>query len=88
MLVNERGEITETTIANLAVRIDGRWWTPPTSSGCLPGGGERGRLVELGLLHERVLRPADLHRAAGLALVNSLRGWRRAALLVGVTPRR
>jgi len=80
LLVNERGEVTESTVANLAVLIDGRWWTPPVSSGCLPG-VERGRLLECGLLHERVLRPADLHGADDLALVNSLRGWRPAVLL-------
>ena len=79
VLVNERGEVTETTIANLAVRIDGRWWTPPISSGCLPG-IERGRLLDLGVLRERVLRPADLEHAAGLAVVSSLRGWRPAVL--------
>ena len=54
VLVNERGELTETTTANLALRIGGRWWTPPTTSGCLPG-VERGRLLELGRLQERVL---------------------------------
>jgi para-aminobenzoate synthetase/4-amino-4-deoxychorismate lyase len=85
VLVNERGEITETAIANLAVRIDGRWWTPPTSSGCLPG-VERGRLVSLGLLHERVLRAADLKASADLAVVNSLRGWRSALLLPAPGP--
>ncbi|GAA1277194.1 aminodeoxychorismate synthase component I [Pseudonocardia aurantiaca] len=79
VLVNERGEITETTTANLAVHLDGRWWTPPLGGGCLPG-VERGRLIELGALAERVLRPDDLHRATGLAVVNALRGWRSATL--------
>ncbi|HEX4253394.1 MAG TPA: aminodeoxychorismate synthase component I [Pseudonocardia sp.] len=80
VLCNERGELTETTIANLAVRLDGRWWTPPLAAGCLPG-VERGRLVELGELAERTLYPADLVRAAdGLAVLNSLRGWRPAVL--------
>ena len=85
VLTNERGEVTETTIANLAVRIDGRWWTPPISSGCLPG-VERQRLLELGRLHERDLRPADLRRAADLAVMSSLRGWRPAALLPTPAP--
>jgi para-aminobenzoate synthetase/4-amino-4-deoxychorismate lyase len=80
VLLNERGEVTQTTIANLAVQFDGRWWTPPVRSGCLPG-VERGRLREAGALHERVLRPADLHRATELAVVSSLRGWRPARLL-------
>ncbi len=80
VLTSSRGEVTETTIANLAVRLDGRWWTPPVSSGCLPG-VERGRLVGAGRLHERRLTPADLAAAEELAVVNSLRGWRPAVLL-------
>jgi para-aminobenzoate synthetase/4-amino-4-deoxychorismate lyase len=79
VLVNERGEVTESCTANLAVRLDGRWWTPPLGSGCLPG-VERARLVADGVLRERVLRPADLQRADDLALVNSLRGLRPATL--------
>jgi para-aminobenzoate synthetase/4-amino-4-deoxychorismate lyase len=80
VLLNERGEVTQTTIANLAVQLEGRWWTPPVRSGCLPG-VERGRLLDAGALHEQVLRPADLHRASDLAVVSSLRGWRPARLL-------
>ncbi|WP_034510399.1 chorismate-binding protein [Blastococcus sp. URHD0036] len=79
VLVNERGEVTEACTANLAVRLDGRWWTPPLGDGCLPG-VERARLVRAGVLAERVLRPADLVQAGELALVNSLRGWRPAVL--------
>jgi para-aminobenzoate synthetase/4-amino-4-deoxychorismate lyase len=79
VLVNERGDVTESCTANIAARLDGQWWTPPLESGCLPG-IERARLVADGVLQERVLRPADLHRAEDLALVNSLRGWRPAML--------
>ena len=81
VLVNQHGELTETTTANLALRIGGRWWTPPTTSGCLPG-VERARLLELGRLHERVLHVHDLHDADQVAVLNSLRGWREARLLV------
>ena len=81
-LVNQHGELTETTTANLALRIGGRWWTPPTTSGCLPG-IERGRLLELGRLHERLLHVDDLEAADQLAVLSSLRGWRRARLLGG-----
>lgn len=28
VLINERGELTETSRANLALRLDGQWWTP------------------------------------------------------------
>ncbi|SHK49530.1 para-aminobenzoate synthetase / 4-amino-4-deoxychorismate lyase [Pseudonocardia thermophila] len=75
LLVNERGELTESCTANLAVLLEGRWWTPPLSSGCLPGVARR-VLLEAGVLAERVVRPADLERASAVALVNSLRGWR------------
>jgi para-aminobenzoate synthetase/4-amino-4-deoxychorismate lyase len=85
VLVNEHGELTETTTANLALRIGGRWWTPPTTSGCLPG-VERARLLELGHLSERVLSVHDLHDAEQLAVLNSLRGWREAHLLAGREP--
>ncbi len=79
ILVNERGHVTESSTANLAVCIDGRWWTPPLDSGCLPG-IERGRLLTEGELQERVLLPNDVQLADGLALINSVRGWRDATL--------
>jgi para-aminobenzoate synthetase/4-amino-4-deoxychorismate lyase len=80
VLVNERGYVTETTIANLCVRLDGRWWTPPLSAGCLPG-VERGRLLDAGDVQERELTVEDLHRADALAVVSSLHGWRPAVLV-------
>jgi para-aminobenzoate synthetase/4-amino-4-deoxychorismate lyase len=79
VLVNQRGEVTETATANVAVRLGGRWWTPPTSSGCLPG-VERARLMDGGRLHERVLSVLDLESAEEIAVLNSLRGWRTARL--------
>ena len=79
VLVNRQGRVTETTIANLAVCLDGQWWTPPLTAGCLPGVA-RDRLLEAGQLAERELIPADLRRADGLAVVSSLRGWRDAVL--------
>ena len=78
VLVNERGQLTESTIANLAVRLDGEWYTPPLEAGCLPG-VERARLVREGRLCERNLHVDDLHCNEGLALVSSLRGWRPAS---------
>jgi para-aminobenzoate synthetase/4-amino-4-deoxychorismate lyase len=85
VLVNEQGELTETTTANLALRIGGRWYTPPTTSGCLPG-VQRARLLELGELHERVLSVTDLRDAEEIAVLSSLRGWREARLVAGGPP--
>ena len=77
VLVNERGELTETTRANLALRLAGRWCTPPLSCGLLPG-VERGRHLAAGRLVERVVTEDDLRNASAVATLSSLRGWRPA----------
>ncbi len=73
ILYNERGEITEATIANIAVCLDGTWCTPPVSSGLLAGTMRR-HLLETGKLQERVLTVNDLKKAPGIKLMNSVRG--------------
>jgi para-aminobenzoate synthetase/4-amino-4-deoxychorismate lyase len=80
LLVNERGELTESTIANLVVRLDGALWTPPLESGLLPG-VLRAHLLAAGEIRERILHPADLVRAEEVWLINSVRKWRRAEIL-------
>jgi para-aminobenzoate synthetase/4-amino-4-deoxychorismate lyase len=79
VMVNERGEYTETTVANLMVRHGGDWFTPPLSSGCLPGIGREVALESMRAT-ERVIHIDDLRHAEEIAVVNSLRGWRRARL--------
>jgi para-aminobenzoate synthetase/4-amino-4-deoxychorismate lyase len=79
VLVNERGEVTETTRANLAARTGGRWITPPLACGLLPG-IERARLLAAGQLTEAVLRVEDLLGADAVATFSSLRGWREATV--------
>jgi branched-subunit amino acid aminotransferase/4-amino-4-deoxychorismate lyase len=78
-MVNELGECTETTIANLMVRRGGDWFTPSLSSGCLPGIG-REIVLENARVTERVILIDDLRHAEEIVVVNSLRGWRRARL--------
>ena len=80
LLVNDRGEVTESTIANLAVRMQGRWVTPPTDAGLLPG-TYRAVLLREGTLAERTITLEDLRAAEELALVSSVRGWRPAELV-------
>ena len=74
ILWNEKGEITESSIANVAARIRGQWITPPVSCGLLPGIYRR-HLVEKGRIREGVIRHRDLENAERLALINSVRGW-------------
>jgi para-aminobenzoate synthetase/4-amino-4-deoxychorismate lyase len=80
VLVNERGEVTETTRANLAVRLDGRWCTPPLDCGLLPG-VQRARDLADGRLVERVITVEDLRQAHYVATLSSLRGWRAARVV-------
>jgi len=76
ILQNERGEITESTIANVAVVSGGVWYTPPVECGLLVGTERQDRL-DRGTLQERVLRPEDIQRAEAVYLFNSVRGaWR------------
>jgi para-aminobenzoate synthetase/4-amino-4-deoxychorismate lyase len=72
ILWNERGEITETRIANICLEIDGKIYTPPVTSGLL-GGCYRGELLAKGEIAEKVLLLDDLRRAKRMILLNSLR---------------
>ena len=80
VLVNERGEVTESTIANVAARVDGHWVTPPIDAGLLPGVG-RGVALEEGILTEAPVTIEDLRSAEELSLISDARGWRRAVLV-------
>ncbi|MGZ8630268.1 MAG: aminodeoxychorismate synthase component I [Actinomycetota bacterium] len=80
LLVNDRGEITEATIANVAISIDGRWVTPPLDSGLLPGVGREVALEE-GWLEEATIYVEDLSRADAVELVSDVRGRRPVRLV-------
>ncbi len=80
ILVNERGEVTETTRATLAVRLGDQWCTPPLRCGLLPG-IQRARDLADGRLVERVITVDDLLGAHSVATLSSLRGWRAARVV-------
>jgi len=67
ILLNERGEVAECTSANIFAAKDGQVWTPPLSSGCLPGVTRELLLTDVRVagvpVIERVLTPADLESA-------------------------
>ncbi|AXE99478.1 chorismate-binding protein [Paraburkholderia hospita] len=75
LFFNERGELTEGGRSNVFVMLDGRWWTPPLSSGVLPG-VMRGVLLDDPDMQagERVLTREDVLNAQALLLCNALRG--------------
>jgi para-aminobenzoate synthetase/4-amino-4-deoxychorismate lyase len=79
LLWNERDEVTEFTIGNVVVEIDGVKWTPPIECGLLPG-TMRAELLNQGEVRERVIKLSELRDATRIWLVNSVRGWVRVAL--------
>ena len=80
VLWNERGEITEATIANVVAEIDNTWYTPPLSSGLLPG-IFRAAVLDAHMVRERVVTKDELRGATRLWLINSLREWVPATLV-------
>ncbi|MBK8985253.1 MAG: aminodeoxychorismate synthase component I [Chloroflexi bacterium] len=80
ILWNERGELTETSSANLVLALDGALWTPPVGCGLLAGTLRAEELAN-GRIQEKVLTPADLARAEAIFLINSVRGWWRGEIL-------
>ena len=79
LLINTRGQVTETSVANVAAKLDGRWWTPPLDAGLLPG-TERAALLMEGTLSERPISIDEARTADRLAVFSSVRGWRSAVL--------
>lgn len=79
IFINERGEITESTIANIVIEKDGQRYTPPVESGLLPG-TFRAHLLKRGLIREKVLLPEDLCGADRIFLINSVRKWVEVSL--------
>ena len=77
MLLNEHGQIAECTSANIFAAFGDQVWTPPLSSGCLPGVT---RELLVGEIHvpgyavgEKALMPADLEHADEVFITSTTR---------------
>ena len=70
---NKSGELFETSIGNLVLKINGKLYTPPISQGILPG-IYRQHLLETGQVEEKVLTVADLNQAETIYGCNAVRG--------------
>jgi branched-subunit amino acid aminotransferase/4-amino-4-deoxychorismate lyase len=73
LLVNERGEITEATIANVAVRRSAQWITPRSSCGLL-NGVMRSELLDTGRVVEGIIFAEELKPGEIVRCFNALRG--------------
>ena len=79
LLYNEEGELTEFTIGNLVVELDGQLYTPPISCGVLAG-TFRAHLIETGQVLERTIPVQQVTNCTKLYRVNSIRGWQEVKL--------
>jgi para-aminobenzoate synthetase/4-amino-4-deoxychorismate lyase len=75
ILWNERGEVTESCIANVVVELDGELYTPAVQCGLLPG-TYRAYLLEEGEVKERVISIDDLAKSPHIYLISSVRKQR------------
>jgi branched-chain amino acid aminotransferase len=78
VLLNERGEVSECTAANVFCVHDGGVATPPLTSGCLEG-VTRSIVLEIGPqtglpVEERILYPEDLYTADEVLISSTNRG--------------
>ncbi|RPI91752.1 MAG: aminodeoxychorismate synthase component I [Chloroflexi bacterium] len=79
LLYNESRELTEFTIGNLVVELDGQLLTPPIACGALPG-TFRAYLTESGQVVERTIHIDDLKNCTNVFRVNSIRKWQEVTL--------
>jgi para-aminobenzoate synthetase/4-amino-4-deoxychorismate lyase len=73
-------QVTECCRGNIAVKLDGVWFTPPVTAGLLPG-TLRAELLASSAIRERNVLLGDLAAAEDLAFLNSVRGWCPATLV-------
>ncbi len=73
LFCNQEGHLTEGSITNLFVRIEGDWYTPPVSDGLLPGIWRQHFMDESGAT-EASLATEDLGAAQEIVIGNSVRG--------------
>ncbi len=71
VLIVKNGYLTDTTIANIALFIEGEWLTPQSP---LLGGTTRARLIDEGTLIPAALTPEDISKATKIALMNAMVG--------------
>ena len=76
LLFNERNELTEFTIGNLIIEMNGKLFTPPLACGLLAG-TFRAHLLDTHQVKERVVRVEELKDCTKFFLVNAVRKWQR-----------
>jgi len=72
LILTHNGLLTDATIANIALRQEGIWYTPTTP--LLPG-TTRARLLDEGKIIPRAISVSEIAHYDGLALMNAMIGF-------------
>lgn len=72
VLIVKNGFLTDTTIANIALEIEGKWFTPQTP---LLAGTTRARLLKEGFLTPAPLSVSDIAKATKVGVMNVMVGF-------------
>jgi len=72
LLIDEDERLKDTSIANIALKIDGIWLTP---SKPLLRGTQRAKLLKDGSLHEKELFLKDIEKIESFAIINAMIGF-------------
>lgn len=69
IIITQRGNVTDTSYANLVFRQGNKWFTPSTP---LLAGTRRNRLLKQGKIKERLIRIGDLKEFQGFKYINAM----------------
>lgn len=72
IVITKNGFLTDTTIANIALKINGRWFTPAYP---LLKGSTRERLLDEKLIETADLRVEDILRCEKIGIMNAMIGF-------------
>ena len=92
VLLNEHGHVSECTSANIFISRGNRIWTPPLSSGCLPGITRQLLLDEIRVegitIGERDLSLEELEQADEVFITSTTRGLLPVSAVEGLAIRK
>jgi 4-amino-4-deoxychorismate lyase len=69
IIVIKNGILTDTSIANIAYKINEIWYTPKTP---LLNGTTRQRYLDNGIIHEKDIGINDIHKIEEFAILNAM----------------
>ena len=81
IILNENNEITETSCANIYLQIKGKLYTPPISSGVLPG-SIRQILIDKGIAKVKRLYFSDILKAEKIYISNAIIGLKECKIKI------